>query len=87
MWAIRPKWILPAMNENSRIYVECYSGYTYAQEPRSFVVDEKRKTITDVRRRWREPRGPCFEVLADDGNVYLLKYDETADVWHVSVTM
>ena len=61
--------------------VECYSGHTYAQEPRRFLFGNERLAITEVRRRWREPTGPCFEVLASDGARYILAYDETRDFW------
>jgi hypothetical protein len=61
--------------------VECYSGHTYAQEPRAFRFGNKRRVVTAVRRRWREPAGPSFEVIADNGATYVLSYDETADCW------
>jgi hypothetical protein len=63
--------------------VECYSGHTYAQEPRAFWRDNQRRTVTVVRKRWREPTGPCFEVLADDAQAYVLAYNETVDCWSV----
>lgn len=64
--------------------VECYSGHTYAQEPRAFWIDNQRRAVTLVRKRWREPAGPCFEVTADDAQTYMLAYDETTDRWRVS---
>ena len=64
--------------------MECYSGHTYAQEPRAFTLDKQRRAVTAVRRRWREPAGPRFEVLADDAHVYVLAYNEASDQWQVS---
>ena len=64
--------------------VECYSGHTYAQEPRAFWLADKRRTVTVVRKRWREPLGPCFDVLADDALGYVLVYNETTGCWSVS---
>jgi len=64
--------------------VECYSGYTYAQEPRAFIFNHERRVVTTVRKRWREPTGPCFEVLADDVAIYRLAYDEATGQWHIS---
>ncbi|KPL25061.1 MAG: hypothetical protein AMJ93_01030 [Anaerolineae bacterium SM23_84] len=66
------------------VSVDCYSGHAYAQEPRSFVIDKDRRKVKAVHRRWREPAGPRFEVLADDNATYVLAYDEAADRWHVS---
>lgn len=63
--------------------VECYSGHTYAQEPRHFVFGDKRLAVTKVCRRWREPTGPCFEVLASNGATYMLTYNEAGDFWSV----
>ncbi len=64
--------------------VECYSGHTYAQEPRAFRLGAQRRNVIVVNRRWREPTGPCFEVLADDGYTYVLAYREMTDCWSVS---
>jgi len=64
--------------------VECYSGYTYAQQPRAFRLDNERRAVTQVCKRWLEPAGPRFEVLTDDGATYVLAYDELTDRWHVS---
>lgn len=64
--------------------VECYSGHTYAQEPRYFVFDNERLAVAEVCRRWREPTGPYFEILADNGARYVLTYNEADDFWSVS---
>lgn len=66
------------------ISVDCYSGHVYAQEPRAFVIDKERRKVKAVHRRWREPAGPRFEVLADDDATYVLAYEEATDRWHVS---
>ena len=75
------------MTDPRQISVTCYSGHTFAQEPRAFDVGHERRTVTTLRKKWREPSGPCFEVLADDGVVYVLAYDEAADAWHISAAM
>ena len=72
------------MTASDDAMVECYSGHTYAQEPRAFSFGSARRTVMAIRKRWREPTGPCFRVLADDGAIYALAYDEAADQWHVS---
>jgi hypothetical protein len=72
------------MGTSGSATVQCYSGHTYAQEPRAFSQGREHHTITEIRRQWREPAGPRFEVLADDGSTYLLAYDEAADHWHVA---
>ena len=72
------------MTTTDQVSVVCYSGHTYAQEPRAFDFGSGRRMVTTLRKRWREPSGPCFKVLADDGLIYVLAYDEAADRWHVS---
>lgn len=74
------------MDTNRDVSVECYSGHTYAQEPRAFVYHEQRHVVTAVRKRWREPGGPCFEIVADDGVCYKLVYDEVAEHWQISTS-
>jgi hypothetical protein len=53
--------------------VECYSGYTYAQEPRAFEWDGERYEVVRVVKRWRTPTGPvfCVEVAAISGSQHL----------------
>ena len=63
--------------------VECYSGHTYAQEPRAFCFDNERRVVISIRKRWRDPVGPHFEVLADDKATYTLAYEEATDQWSV----
>ena len=63
--------------------VECYSGHAYAEEPRAFCLAGVRHVVTRIQRRWREPRGPVFEITADDGLLYVLGYDETREYWQV----
>jgi len=75
------------MTDTDQAVVLCYSGHTYAQEPRAFDFGNERRTVIAVRKRWREPSGPHFRVLADDGVVYVLAYDEAADDWHISTAM
>jgi hypothetical protein len=66
--------------------VDCYSGHTYAQEPRAFVLGLVRRTVVAVVGRSREPKGPVFAVTANDGYLYQLRYDEAEDTWTASRT-
>lgn len=63
--------------------VECYSGFSYAQEPLAFEWQGQRCEINKVERRWREPQGPRFRVCTADGLRWQLKYDEGQDSWSV----
>ena len=66
------------------LLVECYSGHTYAQEPRAFVWSDKRHVVQVVERAWRTPDGPYFLVRTEEGGFFELAYDEAEDVWNVT---
>jgi hypothetical protein len=75
------------------LIVECYSGYTYAQEPRAFVWQGQRYIVQKVERVWRTPEGLHFRVVTgvenegwrmENGEWRMeseLAYNEQADTW------
>ena len=63
------------------LIVECYSGHTYAQEPRAFVWQGRRYVVQKVERAWRTPEGLHFRVITVDKDRYELAYNEQADAW------
>ena len=82
------------------IRVECYSGHTYAQEPRAFEWEGSRYQVERVVKRWRTPAGPCFRVeVAGSSNIKSqipnvksqipnfvdLTYLESTDQWTMTV--
>ena len=68
----------------SFLTVECYSGHTYAQEPRAIVTAEgQRWMVAEVVQRWRTPAGPAFRIRTEAGDLFDLHYSETDDRWTV----
>jgi hypothetical protein len=65
--------------------VECYSGHTYAQEPRAFVWQDQRYIVRTVEWAWRTPEGPCFRVRTADGGRFELIYKEADERWAISL--
>jgi len=63
------------------VQVECYSGHTYAQEPRAITWRGFRVNVKRVERMWRSPDGPVFRVRLDDDGVVDLQYSEADDRW------
>jgi hypothetical protein len=63
--------------------VECYSGHTYAQEPRALVWRGCHFAIDHVEARWRTPQGPAFSVQTETGERFELRYDESDDRWTI----
>jgi hypothetical protein len=68
---------------DSPVRVECYSGHTYAEEPRTVIGPEGRAEVAEVLRRWREPEGPAFRVRLSDGAIRTLVYHEAIDQWFI----
>ena len=76
----------------TELQVECYSGHTYAQEPRAFVWQGRCYQVVRIERRWRAPEGPAFCVQAQftspseaerTGDFLELWYNEGADRWAI----
>lgn len=65
----------------SSIRVECYAGYRGDQRPVRFVLGGKTYEVNEIDDQWYSPGAVYFRVRADDGNVYVLRHDETADQW------
>ncbi len=67
------------------VKVECYSGYRVNELPVAFTINECDDTrsfkIREVIDRWFGETADYFKVIADDENIYLLKYDGRQDVW------
>lgn len=63
--------------------VECYSGHTYAQEPRALVWQGERYLVACVEERWRTQEGPAFCVGTETGERFELHYHEHRDRWQI----
>jgi hypothetical protein len=67
------------------VKVECYSGYRVNERPVAFTINECDYTrsfkIREVIDRWFGETADYFKVIADDENIYLLKYDSRQDIW------
>jgi len=75
------------------IHAECYSGTTYAQEPRAFEWEGRRYEVARIVKRWRTPAGPGFRVEVAGisspnsliSNPVDLTYLESIDQWTMTV--
>ncbi len=71
------------MTEAEQGHVECYSGHTYAQEPRAVVWGARRYPVVEVEARWRTPTGPAFRVRTESGAQFELHYHQLEDRWTI----
>jgi hypothetical protein len=63
------------------VQVKCYSGYIYAQEPQSFIWQERENRIESIEKAWQEPGKRLFKAVTEDGKLFELCYNETDDQW------
>jgi hypothetical protein len=64
------------------VSVKCYSGYLYAEQPRSFVWQGSELQIESVEEAWREPGKRLFKVATQHGTLFELCYNEAIDRWY-----
>jgi hypothetical protein len=64
-----------------RVRVECYAGHRADQRPTRFSILGRFFEVLEVEDQWYSPEAIYFRVLADDGNRYVLRHQETQDVW------
>ena len=69
-----------------RVTVQTYAGYRGDERPISFTLEGRILGIMDIVDRWYDPDHNIFKVLADDGGIYLLRYDMNADNWELDVS-
>ena len=65
--------------------VECYAGYRADERPLRFTFAGKAGAPTyevrEVLDQWQGVDYRCFRVRADDGNLYILRHQESEDRW------
>jgi hypothetical protein len=64
-----------------KLEVEAYSGHKADERPIRFRLGERWLAVVDVTDRWYDPDAIYFRVLAEDGDLYILRHDERADEW------
>jgi hypothetical protein len=67
------------------VNVECYAGHRGEETPRRFDLDGRRVEVVEVVDRWSGPDHRYFKLRGDDGAVYILRHDEPADRWELTV--
>jgi hypothetical protein len=63
------------------IQVDCYAGYRSDERPRTFILGGKTHQVLDIEDRWYSPGAAFFRVRSDDGHLYILRHDETLEIW------
>ena len=66
-----------------KIRVDTYDGYRSGERPLRFHIGRKRREVVDVLDRWYGEDHDYFKVRADDGAVYVLRYQREIDHWEL----
>jgi len=65
----------------SEMRVECYAGYKADQRPTRFILRGRTFEIIEVEDQWYSPDTIYFRVRTQDGDYFILRHNETQDVW------
>jgi len=65
----------------NNLKVNCYSGHTYAERPKSFVWQGVEHEVEEIERAWVEPGERYFLVRTRDNKLFRLCYNETQNQW------
>ncbi len=74
-WSVRsePTALLGRCAAKMKLHVECYSGRKAEERPVRFQLDGHSYMVKELLDQWYGPDDVFFKVLADDGNLYILK--------------
>lgn len=66
-----------------KVNVKCYSGYKANERPVSFSFGESLYQVEEIIDQWQGSDHSYFKLKANDGNLYILRYDEHNDFWEL----
>jgi hypothetical protein len=67
------------------VRVECYAGYRGEETPRRFFMGDKSIEIEEVIDRWLAPEHRYFKVRGGQNDIYILRHDELAQRWELTL--
>jgi hypothetical protein len=65
------------------IKVEGYCGYKANQRPLAFSLGKRKLEVKAIMDQWYGPDHAYFKVLAEDTNIYILRYSAANDQWEL----
>ena len=69
--------------DKNNLEVTCYSGHTYAQEPRTFRWQGVDYDVAKIEKIWREPGKTCFLARTGGNKSFQLCYNEIPKEWSI----
>ena len=67
------------------VSVECYAGHRGEETPRAFQLGDRRIAVLEVLDQWLAPDHRYFKLRGDDGDIYILRHDVTAEKWDLTL--
>ena len=74
--------------ERRKVEVAAYAGYRSGEQPRSFVLEGQKISVTEIISQWIEEAAEdkqqkrCFRVKGNDGFTYLISCIEQTGEWY-----
>ncbi len=68
----------------NNLEVTCYSGHTYAEEPRSFRWQGEEYQVEEIEKAWQEPGERHFQVRTGGNKLFQLCYNEAKQRWQIT---
>lgn len=65
------------------VRVECYSGWKADQRPLRFQLGDEVLLVEEIVDRWYGPDETFYKLLADDGNLYILRHHHASGEWEL----
>lgn len=65
--------------------VECHAGHRGEETPRRLWLGDRKVEVEEVVDRWYGPDHRYFKLRGDDGALYLVRHDEPADRWELTL--
>lgn len=62
-----------------KLRVECYAGRKADERPVRFTLGGCDFLVEELLDQWYGPQAQFFKVRADDGNLYILRHDTSAE--------
>ena len=63
------------------LQVQCYAGRKADERPARFQLGDRDYVVEEIVDQWYGPGDTFYKVRADDGNLYILRYNTAADEW------
>lgn len=67
------------------VKVECYAGYRAEEQPQRFSFGQRNIEVEEIIDQWQGEDYRYFKLKGDDGGMYILRHDEKADRWELTM--